>query len=138
MNPGSSEKIVKTLWGMKKDRLAESTIEVTGRRLRLMAKSVDLEHPDAVTEYLAKKEGKSSYVESLANAYYRYAKSNSEFCQIIITCLVYVIMYWRSAFSALLELWDMLPRNGDGAFKRGHRKINEERLSLRRIRSYVR
>jgi integrase len=79
MNPCSSEKIIKTLWGMKKDQLAESTIEVAGRRLRLMAKSGDLDNPDAVTEYLAKKEGKNSYIESLANAYYRYAKYNEIF-----------------------------------------------------------
>jgi integrase len=64
---------------MKKDQLADSTIEVIGRRLRLMAKSVDLDKPDAVTEYLAKKEGKNSYIESLANAYYRYAKYNGIF-----------------------------------------------------------
>jgi len=61
---------------MKKDQLAESTIEVTGRRLRLIAKSVDLDNPKEVTEYLANKQGKNSYIESLANAYYRYAKYN--------------------------------------------------------------
>jgi hypothetical protein len=44
---------------MKKDHLAESTIKVTGRRLRLIAKSVNLNDPDKVTEYLASKEGKS-------------------------------------------------------------------------------
>ena len=38
---------------MKKDHLAKSTIEVTDRRLRLIAKKVDLNDPDKVTEYLA-------------------------------------------------------------------------------------
>ena len=61
---------------MKKDQLAESTIEVTSRRLRLIAKSVNLDNPKDVTEYLANKQGKNSYIESLANAYYRYAKYN--------------------------------------------------------------
>jgi len=41
---------------MKKDRLAESTIKVTGRRLRMMAKSVDLDETKKIREHLAKKE----------------------------------------------------------------------------------
>jgi len=39
LNPCSFEKIFKTLWEMKKDHLAESTIKVTDRRLRLIAKT---------------------------------------------------------------------------------------------------
>jgi len=40
---------------MKKDHYAKSTIEVTGRRLRLIAKLVNLDNPKEVTEYLANK-----------------------------------------------------------------------------------
>ncbi len=56
---------------MKKDRLAETTIKVTDRRLRMMAKTVDLDNPEKVREYLAKKEGKNSYIEGLVDSYNR-------------------------------------------------------------------
>jgi integrase len=61
---------------MKKDHLAKSTIEVTDRRLRLIAKNVNLNDPEKVIEYLAKKEGKNGYIESLTSAYNRYTKYN--------------------------------------------------------------
>jgi hypothetical protein len=48
---------------MKKDHYAKATIEVTGRRLRLIAKSVDLDNPKEVTKYLANKQGKNSCIE---------------------------------------------------------------------------
>ena len=38
---------------MKKDHYAKSTIEVTGRRLRLIAQSVDLGNPKEITNHLA-------------------------------------------------------------------------------------
>ena len=61
---------------MKKDRLAETTIKVTDRRLRMMSKCVDLNNPEKVREYLAKKEGKNSYIEGLVDSYDRYARYN--------------------------------------------------------------
>jgi integrase len=61
---------------MKKDHLAESTIKVTDRRLRLIAKTVNREDTDKVTEYLANKEGKNGYLDSLASAYERYTRYN--------------------------------------------------------------
>jgi len=61
---------------MKKDRLAESTIKVTDRRLRMMAKTVDIDIPEKVREYLANKEGKNSYIEGLVDSYDRYARYN--------------------------------------------------------------
>ncbi len=64
---------------MKKDHLAESTINVTDRRLRLIAKTVDLDDPDRVTEYLANKEGKNGYIDSLTSAYERYTRYNEIF-----------------------------------------------------------
>jgi hypothetical protein len=42
VNPCTFEKIFNTLWGYEKDNYAKSTIEVTGRRLRLIAKSETL------------------------------------------------------------------------------------------------
>ena len=61
---------------MKKDHLAQTTITVTDRRLRLIAKTVNLNDPDKVTEYLANKEGKSGYIDSLTSAYERYTRYN--------------------------------------------------------------
>jgi len=61
---------------MKKDHLAESIINVTDRRLRLIVKTVNLDDPDKVTEYLANKEGKNGYIDSLTSAYERYTRYN--------------------------------------------------------------
>ncbi len=61
---------------MKQDQLAESTIKPTARRLRHIAKFVDLDKPPAVTEFLANKKGKNSYIDALAYAYLRYVKYN--------------------------------------------------------------
>ncbi len=49
---------------------------MTYRRLKLIAKAVNLDNPEKVTEYLANKKGKKSYIESLAIAYSRYANYN--------------------------------------------------------------
>jgi len=70
------EKIFNALWCMKKDGLADTTIKVTDRRLRMMDKVVDLDDPEKIREYLAKKEGKNSYIEGLADSYNRYARYN--------------------------------------------------------------
>ena len=61
---------------MKKDGLADTTIRVTDRRLRMMDKVVDLDEAVEIREYLAKKEGKNSYIEGLVDSYDRYARYN--------------------------------------------------------------
>jgi integrase len=61
---------------MKQDQLAESTIKPTARRLRYLAKFVDLNKPSEVTSFLASKKGKNSYREALAYAYLRYVRYN--------------------------------------------------------------
>ena len=71
-----SEKIFNALWSMKKDGLADTTIRVTDRRLRMMSKVVDIDYPEKVREYLAEKEGKNSYIESIVDSYDRYARYN--------------------------------------------------------------
>ena len=62
---------------MKKQHYAKSTIEVTDRRLKLMAESANLDNPEEIMNYLANINVKNSYKESLANAYYRYALFNN-------------------------------------------------------------
>ena len=79
LNSLHSEQIFNALWCMKKDGLAESTIRVTDRRLRMMDRVVDLDEPEEIREYLAKKEGKNGYIEGLANSYDMYAHYNGIF-----------------------------------------------------------
>jgi integrase len=76
INSPHSEKIFNTLFQMKKDRFAETTIKVTDRRLRMMAKTINLDSSEEVKEYLAKKKGKNSYIEGIVDAYDRYARYN--------------------------------------------------------------
>jgi len=61
---------------MKKDQLAEATIKATGRKLRHLAKSCNLDIPEDVKEYLANKKGKNGYIESLVDTYNRYVIYN--------------------------------------------------------------
>ena len=70
------EKIFNTLWQMKKDGYAESTIRVTGKRLRMIAKTVDLDDPESVKGYVANKNSSNGYKEALCDVYDRYAKYN--------------------------------------------------------------
>jgi integrase len=44
--------------------------------LKLLAKSVNLDNPEEIKECLARKEGKNSYKEGIADAYARYVKYN--------------------------------------------------------------
>lgn len=74
VNSLHSEKIFGALWSMKKDGFADVTIRVTDRRLRMMAKCVDIDDPEKVRGYLARKEGKNSYLEGLVDSYDRYAR----------------------------------------------------------------
>jgi integrase len=62
---------------MKKDGYAESTIKSTSKRLRMMNRhGVNLDNPDSVKEYLAKKESSNGYKEALCDGYDRYIKYN--------------------------------------------------------------
>ena len=72
----SGDRIFNTLWQMKKDGYAEGTIKATDRRLRMIAKWVNLDHPESVKEYIACKKGKGSYKEALADAYDRHVRYN--------------------------------------------------------------
>lgn len=77
MNPLHFEKIFNTIWQMKKHHYAKTTIAVTDRRLRLIAKTANLDNPEEVTECLANMQVKNSYKESLASAYFRYTRFNN-------------------------------------------------------------
>ena len=61
---------------MKKHQFAELTIKNTGRRLRFLAKTNNLDNPKEIENFLANMKGKNSYIETVANAYNRYARFN--------------------------------------------------------------
>ena len=63
--------------GMKQDHLADTTIEPTVRRLKLIAQHADLNNPNTVTNYLTKIQGKNSYIQAVAYCYLRYTKYNN-------------------------------------------------------------
>ena len=77
--PDGSEdgRIFKTVWEMKKDGYAETTIKTTGKRLRMMKRhGVNLGNPDAVKEYIASKNASNGYKDALCDVYGRYVKYN--------------------------------------------------------------
>jgi integrase len=62
---------------MKKDFRAPETIKSTVRKIKHIAKTTDLNNPEAVLKYLQNKKGKNSYIDALAESYNRYVKYNN-------------------------------------------------------------
>ena len=58
---------------MKKDGYSENTIEPIGKRLRNLAKYINLEIPDEVKEFIAKADWSNGYKDNVVNAYNHYA-----------------------------------------------------------------
>ncbi len=58
---------------MKKDGYSENTLGPIGRRLRNLAKHVNLEKPEKVKEYIAGAGWSNGYKENIVNAYNHYA-----------------------------------------------------------------
>ncbi len=58
---------------MKKDGYSENTIEPIGKRLRNLAKHVNLDNPDEIKEFIAKVDWSNGYKENVVNAYNHYA-----------------------------------------------------------------
>ena len=67
------------VWDLKKNGLAENTIESTGKRLRILAKRVDLDNPEKVKEYIANLPKSTSYKKLLCISYDKYVKFNGLF-----------------------------------------------------------
>jgi integrase len=61
------------IWQLKKDGYSDSTIEPIGKRLRNLAKRVDLDNPSHVKDFIARAELSEGYKENLINAYNHYA-----------------------------------------------------------------
>jgi len=62
---------------MKNDGYSETTIEPIGRRLRTLAKQVDLNLPQKVKEHIARQNWSTAYKENVVNAYCHYAETHN-------------------------------------------------------------
>ena len=61
---------------MKNDGYSESTIEPIGKRLRALAKHVDLNDPERVKEFISRQNWSASYKQNVVNAYTRYVETH--------------------------------------------------------------
>ena len=61
--------ITNTLWYMKKNAYADTTIKATGKRLRSLQRNCNLKDPENVKAYIANKECSSGFKETLIETY---------------------------------------------------------------------
>ena len=67
-------KILTVLWELKKNGRADATIKNIGKRLRVLAKSCDLDNPEQVKTFIAILDRKNGYKKALTFAYDNYVK----------------------------------------------------------------
>jgi len=73
--PWHSGKILNVVWELTKRGYAEKIIEGYSKRLRMLAKHISLDNPEAVKAFIAnQKSWSNAYKESCANAYTHYVK----------------------------------------------------------------
>ena len=70
--PELRENLVMVCWSLKREGYAESTVTATGKRLRNLARHVNLSEPENVKSYIASMSCGNSFKESLAEAYDLY------------------------------------------------------------------
>jgi hypothetical protein len=66
-----------TLWYLKKEAYAETTIKAVNKRLKHLAKYCNLDDPERVKGFVATKKCCNGYKESLIEAYNYYTKAHS-------------------------------------------------------------
>lgn len=67
-------KVFHTLWELKKEGYADTSIKTTNTRLRYLAKHCDLDNPESVKSYIASKECTMAYKQGLVDCYDRYVR----------------------------------------------------------------
>ena len=72
-----TDKIFATLWFMKKEAYADSTIKAVGKRLKHLMRSTSLNNSELVKGYIAQKNCSMAFKESLVEAYDIYCRANS-------------------------------------------------------------
>ena len=90
-----------------------------GRRLRTLAKHVDLNNPEQLKEHISKQDWKSSYKQNVVNAYDHYAKTHG--------------IAWRMPQYLRASSLKKLPLEKDIDFIISHAK-NKTRVSYRLIK----
>ncbi len=66
------EETLSVILNLKKNGLAEDTVEKYGRRLRFLAKHTDLNNPEIVKTFISNHESSNANKEAYANAYDHY------------------------------------------------------------------
>lgn len=76
MRDSPKDKVFATLWYLKKNAYADSTIEAVGKRLRHLAKYGNLDNPEQIKGFVATKNCGNAYKESLVETYDYYCQAN--------------------------------------------------------------
>jgi len=71
-----TDRVFATLWHLKKNAYANSTIKAVGKRLRHLSKHCNLGNPEQVKGFIALKRCSNAYKESLVEAYDYYCQAN--------------------------------------------------------------
>jgi len=69
-------RVFSTVWELKKNGRAETTLAGLAKRLRMIAKDTDINDPERVKEYIAAKQTSNTYKEGLVQAYDHYVRIN--------------------------------------------------------------
>jgi len=75
-NDSQTDKVFATLWYMKKEAYADSTIRAVGNRLKHLVKYCNLNSPEIVKGYIAQKNCSNAFKETLVEAYDLYCRAN--------------------------------------------------------------
>ncbi len=70
------EGIIKTVWELKKQGHAESTIKSYNQKLKTLSRLTNLNNPQSVRASIAEKKCSNAFKEALVNAYDHYARVN--------------------------------------------------------------
>ena len=70
------EAIFSTVWELRKEGRASSTVEGYGNKLKILSKIADLNCPDSVRDVIAGKNCSVAYKEALVFAYHHYVRVN--------------------------------------------------------------
>jgi hypothetical protein len=70
-------RVFSVIWSLRRRGYAKNTIEGYSKRLKMLAKHVDLDNPESVNIFVANQESWSNaYKESCVNAYTHYVREN--------------------------------------------------------------
>ncbi len=68
------EETLTVVLNLKKNGLAEDTVERYGRRLRFFCRNTNIKNPETVKNFISNQESSNANKEALANAYDHYVK----------------------------------------------------------------